>query len=1014
MASVSWKAAASGTWSTGANWSTGTAPGANDVVSIGIAGAYTVSVSAAASAYALAMTNIDATLALAANLTLSHGFSATQSGVDIASGTLSVTGGAVTLGTNNYVYHASYGPTIDGPGVFATAAPVTTTIVSGPVAQAYSPYWELLLGGGVTWSNSGTVADSGAILVGDSSGGNATIANQSTGLFEFLGPYSNLWISDGASASFANAGTIVENTGNGGATAFGASLQNTGTIDLQSGTLDLTASNSIGGTITGGGVLEFASGVSTLTAATSGNLLISGGAVVLKQPAAITGNISETTGALSLSASGPANVVINASLSDTQGGIGIAGGKTLTISGAAVSFGTNNYVYHASYGPTIDGPGTLATGATVTTTIVSGPVGQSYSPYWELLLGGGVTWSNSGTVNDSGGILIGDASGGYASIVNQSTGVFDFLAPYSNIWLSNGASATFSNAGTIVENTGGSGPTSFAAALTNTGVIDLKSGILDLVTSSTIGGTVTGGGVLEFSSGVSTLTAATSGNLLVSGGALVLAQTGTITGNISETTGAISLATNVVLAASLSDTQGSIALAAGKTLTVSASTVTLGTNVYVYHASYGPTIDGPGTFATGAAVTTTIVSGPVNQSYSPYWELALGGGATWSNSGTVMDSGAILIGDASGGSASITNAAGGVFQFLSSYSNIWVNTGASGLFSNAGTIVEANSGGGITAFQASLKNTGLIDLQAGTLDLQAGSTIGGTVTGSGILEFSAGTSTLTAATSGNILVGGGVLTLGTTSAISGALTDDGGTIQVGSSVNLSGVLVDQAGLIAILGGKLTSKAITINGGATLSGYGAVSGPVIDNGIVLATTGTLAIGANSSGSGIFEIAGGAAMQFNGAATASHLSFLTGGAETLLLATPKTMQATLTGFGATDTIDLLKVAATGLSYANNTLTVTGSSGTLATLGFVGTYAKANFGLKSDGAGGTDIIFKNTTTVSPPAVVADFTAASAVHLPAMGAVTPDPYSISVAAHTHFADALPAFDLLHPSLLL
>jgi hypothetical protein len=80
-------------------------------------------------------------------------------------------------------------------------------------------------------------------------------------------------------------------------------------------------------------------------------------------------------------------------------------------------------------------------------------------------------------------------------------------------------------------------------------------------------------------------------------------------------------------------------------------------------------------------------------------------------------------------------------------------------------------------------------------------------------------------------------------------------------------------------------------------------------------------------------------------------------TLKLTAPGSFGGTIAGFGNSDVIDLVNKQVTGLSYSGTStsgvLTVTGSSGTIATLAFTGNYTTASFTAVSDGNGGTDII-------------------------------------------------------------
>jgi len=96
-----------------------------------------------------------------------------------------------------------------------------------------------------------------------------------------------------------------------------------------------------------------------------------------------------------------------------------------------------------------------------------------------------------------------------------------------------------------------------------------------------------------------------------------------------------------------------------------------------------------------------------------------------------------------------------------------------------------------------------------------------------------------------------------------------------------------------------------------------------------------------------------MLLAGAASGQTVDFLaTTGA--LDLQTPLDFAGTIAGFAGSDTIDLLKTAATGLSYSGGTLTVLDQSATVATLRFSGSYTQSDFALTSDGHGGALIKF------------------------------------------------------------
>ena len=72
----------------------------------------------------------------------------------------------------------------------------------------------------------------------------------------------------------------------------------------------------------------------------------------------------------------------------------------------------------------------------------------------------------------------------------------------------------------------------------------------------------------------------------------------------------------------------------------------------------------------------------------------------------------------------------------------------------------------------------------------------------------------------------------------------------------------------------------------------------------------------------------------------------------LGVPTAVSAVISGFGATDTLDLVGFAATRLTFANDVLTVSRANGGAAHLHFSSAYTGHHFAFSSDGHGGTNI--------------------------------------------------------------
>jgi hypothetical protein len=198
-----------------------------------------------------------------------------------------------------------------------------------------------------------------------------------------------------------------------------------------------------------------------------------------------------------------------------------------------------------------------------------------------------------------------------------------------------------------------------------------------------------------------------------------------------------------------------------------------------------------------------------------------------------------------------------------------------------------------------------------------------------------------------------------------ALRNDGrfivaGSLIAGGDLALAGsgtVVMSSDGILELGGaGRAHPGQVVVEAGHTLSGAGWINGVVIDSGVIEAQGGTLAFGANASGRGLsgagaVVIDAGAVLVAKNRLGVGSINFLAGGDETLGLGNPAEVTGVIAGFGATDTIDLINIIATG-SFAHGTLAITTSTGGHAALHFAGSYGSSNFVFSSDGHGGTAI--------------------------------------------------------------
>jgi len=208
------------------------------------------------------------------------------------------------------------GATFEGPGTLATTG--TVTVVDGAV-----------LTDGAVWTNQGTVdVSSGQI-------GGGPFNNQTNAVLNLTGD-SDPFLTG---VTLTNAGTI--DSGSAGLTYLYATITDTGTIDISSGsgTLDFLEGGSFAGPVEGPGLLELGNGDFTI------------------EPG--------------FSYSGPLEFYTSAEL--------VLNSETVTLNGQVT--------IDDSY---IEGPGTLATTGTVT--VINGAV-----------LTDGAVWTNQGTVDVSSG-----------------------------------------------------------------------------------------------------------------------------------------------------------------------------------------------------------------------------------------------------------------------------------------------------------------------------------------------------------------------------------------------------------------------------------------------------------------------------------------------------------------------------------------------------------------------------------------------------------------------------------
>ena len=350
---------------------------------------------------------------------------------------------------------------------------------------------------------------------------------------------------------------------------------------------------------------------------------------------------------------------------------------------------------------------------------------------------------------------------------------------------------------------------------------------------------------------------------------------------------------------------------------------------------------------------TFILQGNTSSGTTDKASLILSGAAASTVTGYQRVSGDATLEFGSGGITTVGS--GGWLELDGSVAQILTNSGAksalSGLTENEGTFVlrgDTNLGsGGVALTTTSTPFTNYGDAYVDSLyggDSGSTATFGGTLTNFG--TFDIGNTGLTAATT-----------------VTASGLDNTGALNLAGSGSLAELLVNGAATttrnIAIgMGSELDvsgSNSFTQAGGAT-----TVTGSLVAS-TIDANDGTLDFASaitSGDGVGALNIGDLGYLEFAAAVDSTHSVAFTAKNGALALGDAGAFAGSISGFSGSDIIDLLSQPITKLAYSGSTtsgvLTVTGSSGTIATLAFTGNYKTSSFTSASDGHGGGDILF------------------------------------------------------------
>lgn len=773
---ICWIGAASGSWNDGTLWSTGLVPTAQDSVYISAPGSITITaanggtVNRLVSEESFLLTGgtfaLNGVSSIAQTLTIAGG--TFQANGTLDAGSIALSGGTLSLGTNSIVTALNSFAWTNG-NIFGSGA---TSVV-----QIAAPATLTVSGGNRGVSNL-VVTNAGQMNVGLTGG-------------------STLLINDGASV--VNSGTLTFTENNIIGTNSGSgSLVNSGTIAVatdRTGTIQPTSFSNDNGTLqasASNGILQVRAGTNTYNGTTTivGNgVRLDGGTHDFTDGASVNGTLNQSA------TTNFGTVALNGIWSQIAGNATIGAGDTLALNG------TGNWSGDNLFG---SGGSSLQVAASATLNISGGSRGLS-----------NVALNNGGRINlgmsPGGTLLVNDA----ASIVNAGTLSF---TETNTIGTNSGAGSFFNtDSGTLTTATNVDGAIS-SVAFDNDGLVLAGT---DATITLQSGGSHAGafeaatGGVVVFSGGAHNLSDGSrlaNGLLQVTGGSVNLVGTGT--GTIIPV-GAVVTLNGQVLNGSTGklDIQGTLNLANS---VIAGSVVNSGTlNVTGSSAVNGARFDqNAGVLDLGTGATLTKNGGVFAWNGGVLGDvgtLAMVNGATFEMAGSgarVLDGPTLNVGQLRLPAGSLELRSGNL-----------TTSGVSTIDSGSTLVLN----GGAFANSAPVTVNGIVDLRAGTLTL-TGDAIhgGGFVLAAGTaLNVESGVQTISGGVSGvgSVSVNEATLTVDETYSAA-ATTVIGGTLTLTNTAQSQRMTVGSGGLLAVNGtttvGALDMVGGTVNAAGTLN------------------------------------------------------------------------------------------------------------------------------------------------------------------------------------------------------
>ncbi len=820
-----WINTAGGSWSNPANWSKGLVPTATDTVFIRQSGTYTVTVDQSVT---LARLDVGAplgtqTVSLPANtMTMTgDGAFAANTHFDVSGGTVAGAGTVDVFGALTW-----QGGSFSGGSGTTRVNPGATLAVSGSGAGRQLNGYTLELGGTGTWAT--TTAQM-------SSGSGGTLRVLAGGQLDVVGDF-GVDYNQGGAQSRAVVHGILRRTTSANPVSFTMALDDSGTVDVQTGTLAFNNNGTSSGAfaVAAGATFQFGGGTHNLgptsTVGGAGTIRVSGGTTNAGGAWALAGATQVAGGTLNYNAATGSTGTLDVT-SGVLGGNGVLGvSGAMTWTGGSLSGGGGATRVQAG--------GTLA---------VSGSgAGRQLNGY-TLELGGTGTWATTTAQMSSG-------SGGTLRVL--AGGQLDVVGDFGVDYNQGGAQSRAVVHG-ILRRTTSANPVSFTMALDDSGTVDVQTGTLAFNNNGTSSGAfaVAAGATFQFGGGTHNLgptsTVGGAGTIRASGGTTNALGGWAVTGTTEVAGGTLSFGG-----------------ASGTTAAMVVSGGVMGGSGLMQVTG---TLDWTGGNFQGGSGTTRALSGSsatiggtAARTLNAY-TLEIAGTGAWSGANGIS----------SGSGAVLRILPTGVLDISADVSFAYNMGGAVSRIENQGTVNRITSTGS-AVFTGPFDNAGPLNVQSGILALNSGGVHGGpvTVASGAVLSYAGGTVTLvdglSATGAGDVRLDGATLaglnpadtvTFARLVLNSGALNPGaGGVVEVTS-------LLDWAGAASLGGG---GKTLVPSGGSlTLTGTAnrTLNNHTLENGgtATWPTTFTISSGAGAVirnlPTGTFTVTGDGVYQYN---------------------------------------------------------------------------------------------------------------------------------------------------------